>query len=183
MNKITVLLADDHRMVREGFRQILAFENDLKVVGEASNGRRAVAQFIKIRPDIMLMDIAMPDINGLEATRQILKAFPRAKVLMVSAHSDDAYVANAIESGAMGFLLKQTSAHEVCRAIREVHQGKTFFSPSISRRFIRLHSQSANHVEQHNKTVELLTSRGTVVLQFVVEGNGNKKPLRNLASV
>jgi DNA-binding NarL/FixJ family response regulator len=84
---------------------------------------------------VVLMDIAMPLLNGLEATRQMLKALPATKVLMLSAHSDDAYVKNATESGAVGFLLKQTSAHDVCRAIREVHQGKTFFSPSIARRF------------------------------------------------
>ena len=138
MKKITVLLAEDHMIVREGFRKMLELEEDIQVVGEAQDGRQAVAMVKKLRPAVVMMDIAMPLLNGLEATRQILKAVPGTKVLILSAHSDDAYVKNATESGAMGFLLKQTSAHDLCRAIREVHQGKTFFSPSISRRLDQL---------------------------------------------
>src|SRR5271154_3361992 len=138
MKRITVLLAEDHMIVREGFRKMLELEDDLQVVGEAQDGRQAVALAKKLRPDVVLMDIAMPQLNGLEATRQLLKMLPATKVLMLSAHNDDAYVKNATDSGAAGFLLKQTSAHEVCLAIREVHQGKTFFSPSIDRHFKRL---------------------------------------------
>src|ERR1035437_7623461 len=138
MKKITVLLAEDHTIVREGFRKMLELEADIEVVGEAQDGRQAIAMVKKLRPDVVLMDIAMPLLNGLEAARQLLKAVPATKVIMLSAHSDDAYVTNAAESGAVGFLLKQTSAHDVCRAIREVHQGKTFFSPSISKRRGRL---------------------------------------------
>ena len=118
-------------VVREGFRKMLELEGNFAVAGEAQDGRRAVALAKKFRPQVVLMDIAMPQLNGLEATRQILKELPATKVIMLSAHSDDAYVTNAIESGAVGFLLKQTSAHDVCRAILEVHQGKTFFSPSV----------------------------------------------------
>src|SRR5271170_4890657 len=142
MTQITILLAEDHMVVREGFRKMLELEDDFEVVGEAQDGRKAVALAKKLHPDVVLMDIAMPLLNGLEATRQILKDFPTAKVLMLSAHSDDAYVKNATDSGAMGFLLKQTSAHDVCRAIREVHKGKTFFSPSISKRQDRLNPKS-----------------------------------------
>jgi DNA-binding NarL/FixJ family response regulator len=129
MKKITVLLAEDHMIVREGFRKMLELEDDIEVVGEAQDGRQAVALVNKLRPAVVLMDIAMPLLNGLEATRQVLKAIPATKVLMLSAHSDDAYVTNATESGAVGFLLKQTSAHDVCRAIREVQKGKLFSAP------------------------------------------------------
>jgi len=113
MKRITILLAEDHMIVREGFRKMLELEGDFQIVGEAQDGRRAVALARKLRPDVVLMDIAMPLLNGLEATRQILKAVPTTKVIMLSAHSDDAYVKNATDSGAMGFLLKQTSAHDV----------------------------------------------------------------------
>src|SRR5271166_4680032 len=127
MKRITVLLAEDHMVVREGFRKMLEMEGDLEIVGEAADGRQAVAMVKKLRPAVVLMDIAMPRLNGLEATRQLLKAFPATKVLILSAHNDDAYVKNATESGAVGFLLKQTSSHDVCRAIREVQKGNTFF--------------------------------------------------------
>src|ERR1700677_3946904 len=134
MKRITVLLAEDHMIVRKGFRKILELETDLEVVGEAKDGRQAVALAKKLRPAVVLMDIAMPLLNGLEATRQVLKALPDTKVLILSAHNDDAYVKNASESGAVGFLLKQTSAHDVCRAIREVQKGNTFFTASVSKR-------------------------------------------------
>lgn len=159
-------------IVREGFRKMLELETDLEVAGEAKDGRQAVALVKKLRPDVILMDIAMPLLNGLEATRQILKALPGARILILSAHSDDAYVENATESGAVGFLLKQTSSHEVCRAIREVHQGKTFFSPSVSGRLNRLNPQSAGRL---NKKTARLTSREMEVLQLVAEGEANKQ--------
>src|ERR1700729_2978364 len=144
MKRITVLLAEDHMIVREGFRKMLELENDFEVVGEAQDGRQAVALVKKLRPNVVLMDIAMPLLNGLEAARQVLKAVPATKVLMLSAHSDDAYVKTATDSGAVGFLLKQTSAHEVCLAIREVQKGNTFFTAAISRRFDRLNPQVAS---------------------------------------
>ena len=162
-------------LVREGLRMLLELEKDLQIVGEAEDGRQAVALVKKLRPEVVLMDIAMPLLNGLEATRQILKALPATKVLILSAHSDDAYVKNSIESGTVGFLLKQTSAHEVCQAIREVHQGKTFFSATLSRRFDRLHPPLPGHAGMSGKDGVQLTSREMEVLQLIAEGKANKE--------
>jgi DNA-binding NarL/FixJ family response regulator len=180
MKKITVLLAEDHTIVREGFRKMLELENDLEIVGEAQDGRQAFAMVAKLRPAVVLMDIAMPLLNGLEATRQIFKAFPDTKVLILSAHSDDAYVRNAAESGAVGFLLKQTSAHEVCRAVREVQQGKTFFSPSVSRRFERINPSAHDRAGLLKKKAATLTSREMEVLQLIAEGKANKEAAAEL---
>jgi len=180
MKRITILLAEDHTIVREGFRKMLEIEGDLEIVGEAQNGRQAVTMAKKLRPAVVLMDIAMPQLNGLEATRQILKAVPATKVLMLSAHNDDAYVKNATESGAVGFLLKQTSAHDVCRAIREVQRGKMFFSPSISKRRDRLNPQSIDRAGVANKKISELTSREMEVLQLIAEGKANKETATEL---
>jgi DNA-binding NarL/FixJ family response regulator len=181
MKPITILLAEDHTIVREGFRKMLELDEGLKVVGEAEDGRRAVALTKKLRPDVVLMDIAMPLLNGLEATRQILALeeppFPR--VLILSAHGDDEYVRRATESGAAGFLLKQTSAHDVCRAIREVHQGKTFSTPSVSRRLTRLRSPAGRRGER-GKAFAQLTSREMEVLQLIAEGKANKQTAAEL---
>ena len=162
-------------IVREGFRKMLELETDIEVVGEAQEGRQAVALAKKLHPAVVLMDIAMPLLNGLEATRQVLKALPATKVLILSAHSDDAYVKNATESGAMGFLLKQTSAHDVCRAIREVQKGNTFFSPSISKRLNNFNSQSPDRAGILKKKAAQLTSREMEVLQLIAEGKANKE--------
>jgi DNA-binding NarL/FixJ family response regulator len=180
MKRITVLLAEDHTIVREGFRKMLELEDDIEVVGEAQDGRQAVDMVKKLRPEVVLMDIAMPRLNGLEATHQVLKAIPATKVLILSAHNDDAYVKNATESGAMGFLLKQTSSHVVCEAIREVQKGKTFFSPSISRRHDRLNPQSRRRGGIHNKKAVQLTSREMEVLQLIAEGKANKETAAEL---
>ena len=180
MKRITVLLAEDHMIVREGFRKMLELEDGLEIVGEAEDGRQAVAMAKKLRPAVVLMDIAMPRLNGLEATRQVLKAVPTTKVLMLSAHSDDAYVKTATEAGAVGFLLKQTSSHDVCRAIREVQNGKTFFSPTISRRLGRLNPQSPDRAGVLNKKATPLTSREVEVLQLIAEGKANKETAAEL---
>jgi DNA-binding NarL/FixJ family response regulator len=180
MKQITVLLAEDHMIVREGFRKMLEAEDDFQVVGEAEDGRKAVALAKKFHPEVVLMDIAMPRLNGLEATRQILKAVPTTKVIILSAHSDDAYVKNATETGAVGFLLKQTSAHEVCRAIREVQKGKTFFSPAVSKRQERLNTQLPSRSGKVKKKIAELTSREMEVLQLIAEGKANKESAAEL---
>jgi DNA-binding NarL/FixJ family response regulator len=178
--RITVLLAEDHTIVREGFRKMLELEKDLQVVGEAQDGRQAVALAKKLRPAVVLMDIAMPLLNGLEATRQVLKALPATKVLILSAHNDDAYVKNATESGAVGFLLKQTSSHVVCEAIREVQKGKMFFSPSVARRFHQVDGKSPDRAGRSQPRNARLTSREMEVLQLIAEGKANKETAAEL---
>jgi DNA-binding NarL/FixJ family response regulator len=180
MKKITVLLAEDHTIVREGVRKMLEYEDDIEVIAEAQDGRMAVKLAVKLHPDVVLMDIAMPLLNGLEAARQLLKAAPATKIIMLSAHSDDAYVANATEAGAVGFLLKQTSAHDVCRAIREVHKGNTFFSPSISKRQHRLSPPTSGSVKNPGKKTIELTSREMEVIQLIAEGKANKETAAEL---
>lgn len=174
------MLAEDHTIVREGFRAMLELDAGLVVVGEAQDGRQAVALAIDLRPDVILMDIAMPRLNGLEATRQLLKALPGTRVLILSAHNDDAYVEDAIASGAVGFLLKQSSAHDVCEAIRIVHLGKTYFSPSITRRLNRLHAPVQGRADFTHKKPTLLTRREAEVLQLIAEGKANKETASEL---
>ena len=175
MKRITVLLADDHMLVREGLRKILEMERDLEIVGEAEDGRQAVAMVRKFRPDVVLMDIAMPLLNGLEATRQVVKAIPTTKVLILSAHSDDAYVKDAVESGARGFLLKQTSSRDLCLAIREVRKGQTFFSASVTGRPQFRDRQPVERGEPLRKKTNQLSSREMEVLQLIAEGQPNKQ--------
>jgi DNA-binding NarL/FixJ family response regulator len=175
MKRITVLLAEDHQIVREGFRSLLEHEHDIEVVGEAETGRQAVQLTRKLRPAVVVMDIAMPLLNGLEATRQIRKEFPETKVLILSAHSDDAYVEQVAVLGAAGFLLKQTSSHELATAIREVQKGNTFFSPSISRRVHDRSQKPADRAANLRKKTNRLSSREVEVLQLIAEGKLNKQ--------
>jgi DNA-binding NarL/FixJ family response regulator len=175
MKCITVLLAEDHTVVREGLRTLLEAEGDIKVVGEAATGRQAVELARKLRPSVVVMDIAMPVLNGLEATRQIHKAVPGAKVLILSAHSDDAYVEQVTALGAMGYLLKQTSAHVLSKAVREIQKGNTFFSPSIARRLHNQYGQSPGQPEPVKKRGARLSSREVEVLQLIAEGRANKQ--------
>jgi DNA-binding NarL/FixJ family response regulator len=173
MNRITVLVVEDHTIVREGLRRMLELDAELRVVGEAQDGRQAVALAMKLRPDVVLMDIAMPLLNGFEATRQVLKAVPGMRVVILSAHSDDAYVKNATAAGAVGFLVKQSSYHEVGEAIRAVHQGRTFFNLPISRRFVRADLRSSGTAAEAEG--RHLTSREMEVLQLIAEGKANKE--------
>jgi DNA-binding NarL/FixJ family response regulator len=173
MKRITVLLAEDHMVVREGLRKLLATETDLEVVGEAQTGRQAVELTMKLHPSVVVMDIAMPLLNGLEATRQIHKAFPSTKVVILSAHNDDAYVDQASTVDAAGYLLKQTSSHDLSQAIREAQKGNTFFSPSISK---RLHDRKVSAKGSALRTkMAHLSSREVEVLQLIAEGKANKE--------
>src|SRR2546430_7511842 len=136
MQKITVLLADDHTVVRQGLRSLLEAEEDMSVVGEAENGRQAVQMAKRLQPDVVVMDIAMPSLNGLEATRQICRESPKSKVLILSSYSDDEYVQQLTDAGASGYLVKQTAAQDLVTAIREAKKGNAFFCPAISKRLL-----------------------------------------------
>lgn len=173
--RITVILADDHMIVREGLKKLLEAETDIEVVGEASTGRQAVDMTAKLQPMVVVMDIAMPLLNGLEATRQILQKSPTAKVLILSAHSDDAYVDSARAAGALGYLIKQTSAHFLSEAVREVHKGNTFFSPSVAKRFQKRNQESLNRKGLPKTNVTHLSSREVEVIQLIAEGKANKQ--------
>ena len=175
MNRISVLLAEDHQIVREGFRLLLAREPDLEVIGEAETGRQAVQLTHELSPAVVVMDIAMPLLNGLEATRQIHYGRPETKVLILSAHSDEAYVEQAITLGASGFLLKQTSSHNLATAIREVHKGNTFFSHPASKRPPGYPPKPATAGPASKKTGNRLSSREAEVLQLIAEGKPNKQ--------
>jgi DNA-binding NarL/FixJ family response regulator len=180
MKRITVLLAEDHAIVREGFRKILELEDDLEVVGEAENGRQAVNLVEKLRPAVVIMDIAMPLLNGLEATRQILKAVPSTRILILSAHNDGTDVKSETESGAAGFLLKQASAHVLSKGIREVNKGNTFFGPFITKLLPEGEWKSLDRAGWLKPRNSDLTSREMEVLQLIAEGNANKQAAAEL---
>jgi DNA-binding NarL/FixJ family response regulator len=175
MKRITILLADDHQIVREGFRALLAHEPDLEVVGEAATGRQAVQLTSKLHPAVVLMDIAMPLLNGLEATRQVLRDLPDTRVLILSAHGDEAYVERAMRLGAAGFLLKQTSADHLAMAIREVQNGNSYFNDPISKHLQGRKQKSQGRAGQFQKKANRLSSREVEVLQLIAEGKSNKQ--------
>jgi len=180
MKPITVLLAEDHMIVREGLRVLLAADSGVKVVGEAETGRQAVQMAKKLRPAVVLMDIAMPQLNGLEATRQILKTVPATRVLILSAHNDDEYLRQVIHLDAAGYLIKQTSADLLSEAIRTIHDGHKFFSPAVAKRLRLLHLDPSNGAKAFKKTKAVLSSREVEVLQLVAEGKANKQIAREL---
>jgi DNA-binding NarL/FixJ family response regulator len=175
MKRITVLLAEDHMIVREGLRALLKLEEDIEVIGEAENGRQAAELTRKLCPAVVVMDIAMPLLNGLEATRQIRKSCPETRVLILSAHNDDAYVEQSTRLGAAGFLLKQTSSHVLAKAIREVHKGNTFFNTAKSKRLRDDSQKPSARGEPSKRTCNRLSSREVEVLQLIAEGKPNKQ--------
>ena len=182
MKKITVLLADDHLVVREGLKALLEIEGDFDVVGEAVNGIQAVELARELCPEVVVLDLAMPQLNGMEAARRILQQItPIPKILILSAHCDDAYIEQIAAIGAQGYLVKQTSAHILAKAIREIHKGKAFYSPSVAKRMVDKKQESPGQTSRFSraghktKTEVRLTSREREVLQLVAEGRANKE--------
>lgn len=180
MRRISVLLVDDHTVVRQGLCALLKAEEDFEVIGEAENGRQAVTLARKLAPDVVVMDVVMPRLNGLEATRQILKHVPGAKVLVLSSYGDDERVEQMVRAGAKGYLIKQTAANDLIRAIREVERGNAFFSPAVARRLRDQFRGPFSRGKTARKT-GLLTSREAEVLQLIAEGFANKSIAAELA--
>ena len=174
MEKITVLLADDHAVVREGLRALLALEEDIEIVGEAQDGREAVELARKTSPDVVVMDLAMPVLNGLEATRQLLKRASTTRVLVLISYADDECVTHLTQAGATGYLTKQAAANDLAQAIRAVRRGKTFYSPEIAKR-LRERESASPAGGQLSKRGRALTERESEVLQLIAEGFSNKE--------
>ncbi len=178
MSRITVLLAEDHHIVREGVRSLLRHEGDIEIIAEADNGRQAVEMAKTLRPAVVVMDISMPLLNGLEAARQILHSVPAARVLMLSAHSDSAYIDQVVDIGVQGYLAKLTHVEILPKAIRQIHQGGTFFSPSVSEGIQRQENRgigTGSPKKKKGTRDRLLSSRETEVLQLIAEGKATKE--------
>jgi DNA-binding NarL/FixJ family response regulator len=172
MNSIKVLLADDHALVRAGIRSLLERIPDVIVAGEASNGRETLELIRSEEPHLVLMDIAMPDLGGLEALPRIARNFPNVKVVILSAHANEEYVIRALRSGASGYMLKDAATVELELVIRSVTEGKTYLSPSISRTVI---DSYLDRVGSESSPLEQLTARQREVLQLLAEGKNTKE--------
>ncbi len=174
MNPIRILLADDHTVMRRGLRALLERQAGFDVVGEAADGREAVDTAAAVSPDVAVIDIGMPNLNGIEAARRITEKRPETAVVILSMHADESYVLRALNSGARGYLLKDSPEDDLINAIRAVHDGKAFFSPEISR---MLADDYMRQMRQRGveDSYELLTPREREVLQMLGEGNSNKE--------
>jgi len=173
MDSIPVLLVEDHTIVRKGLRALLEAESDIQVVGEAEDGRQALELVQQLSPDVVLMDIGMPGLNGFEATRQIKHQFPRTKVVVLTMHTHHEYVYQVLQAGASGYVIKQAATEEVIAAIRAVHRGESFLSPSISTQVIEEYLRKASDTEMADP-YERLTTREREVLQLVAEGHSTQ---------
>ena len=172
MNKIRVLIADDHAIVREGTRRVLESERDIEVVGEASDGEEAVSQATKLQPDVAIIDIAMPNLNGIEATRQIKALLPATAVLILTAYDNDQYIFSLLEAGAAGYLLKNVHGSELVEAVRSVHSGESVLSPVVARKV--LHRFVPSTEEPKGGAPEMLSQRELEVLKWAAKGMSNK---------
>jgi len=169
MQKIKVIVVDDHTIVRDGICSLLSLTPDIEVIGEAANGREALEMLKKLMPDVVLMDIAMPIMGGLEATRRIIKEFPRIKVLALTQYDDREYVFPVIEAGACGFISKTAASSELASGVRSVYRGDSFLSPSVARFLVESHQQGASIARIHDP-YEQLTDREREILKLLVEG-------------
>lgn len=170
---IRIILADDHAVMRRGLRLILEQEKDFEVVGEASNGRDAVALAESLKPDIAVLDITMPNLNGIEAAWQISTKEPSVSIIVLSMHNDESFVLRALKAGARGYLLKDSAEGDLINAVRLVSEGKSFFSPTVSRMLVQDYVRQLQDKDVED-SYELLTLRERELLQLIAEGKSNK---------
>ncbi|MGC2423652.1 MAG: response regulator transcription factor [Nitrospirota bacterium] len=178
---VKILIVDDHTIFRQGLRALLEAQDGLQVVGEAENGRDAAKKAQELAPDVVIMDIAMPMMNGLEATRQIKRFNPDVKVLALTMYKDEEYVFQILKSGASGYLIKDASASELITAIRSVHSGNPYFSPVISRKIMDSYLREDEEKKTRGEP-DKLTNREKEVLQLIAEGNTNNE-IGNLMNI
>jgi DNA-binding NarL/FixJ family response regulator len=174
MGKIRIILADDHTILREGIQALIDNQPDMQVVGEAQDGHTVVRLATRLKPDLVIMDIAMPLLNGLEATRQIKKACPVTQILILTMHENEEYIRQALASGAMGYILKDAAARELLDAIRSIQKGEAVLSPAITRLVIEDYLRWGDSRPQDDNT-NMLSEREREVLQLIAEGYANKQ--------
>jgi two-component system, NarL family, response regulator NreC len=171
---IRILLADDHTVVRKGLRLLLESRPEFQVIADAANGREAVAMADEHRPDVVVMDVAMPTLNGIEAARQISSRLPQAAIVFLSMHADESYVLKALKVGARAYLLKDSAEQDLINAVKAVSEGKAFFSPAISKMLVEDYMRQMQERKVED-SYELLTTREREVLQLLAEGRNNKE--------
>lgn len=175
MDTIRVLLAEDHTIVRKGLRSLLDRDIGIKIVGEAEDGREAVKKAEKLQPDVVVMDIAMPGLNGLEATRQLKKRFPEMKFIILTVHDNEEYILQTLRAGASGYLIKKAAPADLIEAIQAVHRGDSFLSPSISKTVIDEYIRQAEIKSESDIIYGKLTNREREVFQLIIEGHKNRE--------
>ena len=180
MDRIRVLIADDHTLVRDGTRRILETEEDLEVVAEASNGEEAVALTSSLRPDVAIIDIAMPVLDGIEVTRQIKALYPATAILILTAHDNDQFIYNLLEAGAAGYLLKSVRSQELVDAVRALHAGESVLHPAIARKVLNYFASPSGRDKKHGRS-ETLTQRELDILKMVTKGLSNKEIANELS--
>lgn len=179
MKKVRLLVADDHKIFRQGIKKLLEEEPDLQVVGEAADGREVVKKAAELKPDIILMDIAMANLNGLEATKQIKKVLPESRIIMLTMHKNEEYVLQSFQAGASGYILKEGAVEELVSAIRSIHADKSFLSPTVSKTLVDAYLRKME-TGKTETPFDLLTDREREVLQLIAEGFTNREVAKQL---
>ncbi|MFA6032741.1 MAG: response regulator transcription factor [Myxococcota bacterium] len=175
MQKIRILIADDHTMVRQGIRMMLLTQQDMEVIGEAANGREAVQKAEELDPDVVILDLSMPIMNGLEAARIIAKQNPRIGVLVLTMHLNEEYAFQVLSCGAKGYMIKESSAEEMIKAVRNVYRHETYIDSRISKEVIDAYIKRANTSDSRGVPKDILTPREREVLKLIAEGRSNKE--------